>query len=45
MTSHGTNNYFGLSDADESCHLSHDNIIFQCLAGLGGTSVIECKFC
>ena len=36
MTSHVTNNYFGLSDADESCyHLSHDNIrscsIFQCL--------------
>ena len=50
ITSHGTNNDFGLSDADESCcHLSHDNIrswsIFQCLAGLGGTSVIECKFC
>ena len=44
------NQDFGLSDADESCcHLRHDNIrpcsILQCLAGLGGTSVIECKFC
>ena len=51
MTSHGTAYHdFGLSDADESCcHLRHDNIrpcsILQCLAGLGGTSVIECKFC